>query len=155
VEQARELGDSLGKCSILRGELPAFYDALRYVAMERSASRREQAAIRSQRHSAAGYFTASAEIPAQHRCGCTFSMNGGCAAVHRAVMDGGAMKEIFVGFPRWRFMDVLGHSRLARSPNILLRKKLFCTKASTPKLGWSVRLGSARSAAARRGYVPR
>jgi len=37
LRQARELGDSLGKCSIFcEVKLPAFYDALRYVAMERS-----------------------------------------------------------------------------------------------------------------------
>ena len=102
----RFAGQVLDFCEV---KLPAFYDALRYVAMERSASRREQAAIRSQRHSAAGYFTASAEIPAHIAAGCTFSNElVDALPVHRAVMDGGAMKEIFVGFRDGRFMDVLG-----------------------------------------------
>jgi len=33
-------------------KLPAFYDALKYVAVERSASRREQAAMQSKHHAA-------------------------------------------------------------------------------------------------------
>jgi SAM-dependent MidA family methyltransferase len=91
-----------------QAKLPPFYDALRYVAMERSASRREQAAIHSQRHSAAGHFTASAEIPAHIAVGCVFSNElVDALPVHRVVMDSGAMKEVFVGFRDGRFMDVL------------------------------------------------
>jgi SAM-dependent MidA family methyltransferase len=91
-----------------KAKLPAFYDALRYVAMERSASRREQAAIHSQRHSAAGHFTVSAEIPGHILTGCVFSNElVDALPVHRVVMDGGAMKEIFVGFHDGRFVDVL------------------------------------------------
>ena len=89
-------------------KLSAFYDALRYVAMERSALRREQAAIHSQGHSAAGHFTASAEIPAHIAAGCVFSNElVDALPLHRVVMDGGAMKEIFVGFRDGRFVDVL------------------------------------------------
>jgi SAM-dependent MidA family methyltransferase len=89
-------------------KLPAFYGALRYVAMERSGLRREQATIHSQRHSAAGHFTASAEIPAYIAAGCVFSNElVDALPVHRVVMDGGAMKEIFVGFRDGLFVDVL------------------------------------------------
>src|SRR4029077_11318942 len=76
--------------------------------MERSVLRREQAMIRSQRHSAAGHFTASAEIPAHIAAGCIFSNElVDALPVHRVVMDGGAMKEIFVGFRDGRFVDVV------------------------------------------------
>ncbi len=89
-------------------KLPAFYDALKYVAVERSASRREQAATHSKRHAAAGHFTVSAEIPAHIASGCIFSNElVDALPVHRVVMDGGAMKEIFVGFHDGRFVDVL------------------------------------------------
>ena len=89
-------------------KLPVFYDVLRYVAMERSASRREQATIRLQRHSAGGRFTASAEIPTHVAAGCIFSNElVDALPVHRVVMDGGAMKEIFVGFRDGKFFDVL------------------------------------------------
>lgn len=89
-------------------KLPGLYDRLQYVAMERSASRREQAAIRSQRHSAAGHFTASAEIPAHIAAGCIFSNElVDALPVHRVVMNGGALKEIFVGFRDGRFVGVV------------------------------------------------
>jgi SAM-dependent MidA family methyltransferase len=108
-----EAGAGVGRFALqvldfCEAKLPAFYDALRYVAMERSASRREQAAIRSQRYSAAGHFTASAEIPAHIAAGCVFSNElVDALPVHRVVMGGGAMKEIFVGFRDGRFMDVV------------------------------------------------
>ena len=89
-------------------KLPAFYEALRYVAMERSALRREQAALHSQRHAVSGHFSASAEIPAHIAAGCVFSNElVDALPVHRVMMDGGAMKEIVVGFRDGRFIDVL------------------------------------------------
>jgi len=88
------------------GKLPSFYDALRYLAAERSASRREQAAMQSKHHAAAGHFTVSAEVPAHISTGCLFSNELlDALPVHRVVMDGGAMKEIFVGFRDGHFVD--------------------------------------------------
>jgi len=90
------------------GKLPDFYAALRYVAVERSASRREQATIHVQRHAVSGHVTASAEIPAQIAAGCFFSNElVDALPAHRVVMDSGAMKEIFVGFQDGRFVDAL------------------------------------------------
>jgi len=89
-------------------KLSDFYGALRYVAVELSASRREQAAIATKRHATAGRFTASAEVPAHIASGCIFSNElVDALPVHHVVMDGGTMKEIFVGFDDGRFMDVL------------------------------------------------
>jgi SAM-dependent MidA family methyltransferase len=94
-------------------KLPEFYYALRYVAVERSASRREQAAIRAQRHAAAGRFVASAEVPARIAAGCFFSNElVDALPVHRVVMeDSHRLKpvplEIFVGYQDGRFVDVL------------------------------------------------
>jgi len=87
---------------------PAFYEALRYVAVERSASRREQATIHSKRHAAAGHFTVSAETPAHIATGCFFSNELlDALPVHRVVMDSGTLREIFVGFRDGHFADVL------------------------------------------------
>jgi len=89
-------------------KLPTFYDALRYVTVERSALRREQATIRLKRQATAGHFTASAEFPAHIAAGCFFSNEFVDALpVHRVVMDGGTLKEILVGFRDGRFVDVL------------------------------------------------
>ena len=91
------------------GKLADFYSVLRYVAVERSALRREQATVQAKRHTAAGHFTAAAEVPAHIDDGCFFSNElADALPVHRVVMDGGATKEILVGFRDGRFTDVLG-----------------------------------------------
>jgi SAM-dependent MidA family methyltransferase len=89
-------------------KLPAFYDVLRYAAVERSASRREQAMTAAKRHATAGRFTASAEVPAHIAAGCFFSNElVDALPVHRILMDGGASKEILVGFHDGRFVHVV------------------------------------------------
>jgi SAM-dependent MidA family methyltransferase len=88
-------------------KLPDFYSTLRYVAVERSASRREQAAMRLKKHTAAGHFSVSVEIPAHIPQGCLFSNElMDALPVHRVVMDSGALTEIFVGFSDGHFVDV-------------------------------------------------
>ena len=92
-------------CSV---KLPALYAALRYVAVERSASRREQAMRAANRHAIAGRFTASAEVPAHIAAGCFFSNElVDALPVHRVVMGGGTLKEMFVDFRDGRFLDVV------------------------------------------------
>ena len=77
--------------------LPEFYRALHYVAVDRSNARREQAASRLGRHVAAGRCETPIEIPARLRGGCLFSNELlDALPVHRVVMDGGGLKEIFV-----------------------------------------------------------
>jgi SAM-dependent MidA family methyltransferase len=90
------------------GKLPAFYDALRYVAVERSALRREQATIAAKRPATAGRFTTSAELPGRIAAGCLFSNElVDALPVHRVAVDGGALKEILVGFRDGQFIEVL------------------------------------------------
>jgi SAM-dependent MidA family methyltransferase len=87
-------------------KLSDFYRALKYVAVERSASRREQTAERLKQHAEAGHATASAEIPLHISAGCLFSNElVDALPVHRVVLQGGATKEIFVGFADGRFVD--------------------------------------------------
>jgi SAM-dependent MidA family methyltransferase len=88
-------------------KLPAFYGALRYVAVERSASRREQAAIAAKVHAAAAHFATTAEIPPHIAVGCIFSNElVDALPVHRVVMDGASLKEILVDFRDGRFVDL-------------------------------------------------
>ena len=87
---------------------PAFYESLRYVAVERSAARREQALAGTKRHVANGRFTASAEVPARIPAGCLFSNElMDALPVHRVVQMGGELKEIFVGFQDGKFAEFL------------------------------------------------
>ena len=87
-------------------KLSDFYRALDYVAVERSASRREQTAGCLKRHAEAGHAIVSAEIPLHVSAGCFFSNElVDALPVHRVVLLGGAPKEIFVGFADGRFAD--------------------------------------------------
>jgi len=87
-------------------KLPAFYNSLRYVAVERSAPRREQAIANLKRHATAGHFAGSAEIPARIAAGCLFSNELiDALPVHRVVLESGALKEIFVDFRGGRFLS--------------------------------------------------
>jgi len=89
-------------------KLPVFYDALRYVAVERSAARREQATIHAKRHATAGHFVSSAEVPAHIAAGCFFSNElVDALPVHRVVMDRGTMNEVFVAHHDGEFVDVV------------------------------------------------
>jgi SAM-dependent MidA family methyltransferase len=89
-------------------KLRAFYDALRYVAVERSALRRRQATVAAKRHADSGHFTISAEVPAHIAAGCLFSNElADALPVHRVVMDGGTLKEILVDFCDGHFADVV------------------------------------------------
>ena len=77
--------------------LPELYAALRYVAVERSKARREQAAARLARHVAAGRCEVALEIPARIPQGCLLSNELlDALPVHRVVMQSGALQEIFV-----------------------------------------------------------
>jgi SAM-dependent MidA family methyltransferase len=86
--------------------LSDFYQALNYVAVERSASRREQTVGRLKRHAEAGRTNISAEIPLRIPTGCLFSNElADALPVHRVVLQGGAPKEIFAGFKEGQFVD--------------------------------------------------
>lgn len=86
--------------------LSDFYRALKYVAVERSVSRCEQTAGRLKRHAEAGHATVSAEVPLHISAGCLFSNElVDALPVHRVVLQGGATKEILVGFKDGRFAE--------------------------------------------------
>ena len=108
-----EAGAGVGRCAaqvldFCSAKLPDFHDALRYVAVERSSARREQATNAAKRHATAGRFTASAEVPAHIATGCFFSNElVDALPVHRVVMDGGTLKEMFVDFRDGRFVDMV------------------------------------------------
>jgi len=101
-------------------KLPEFYAALRYVAVERSASRRQQAAARLQHRTdraidsslsscaEASHLCISAEIPPRIPAGCVFSNELiDALPVHRVILRGGALQEILVGCTNGNFVDVL------------------------------------------------
>lgn len=106
-----EAGAGVGRLALqvldfCEAKLPDFYDAAQYVAVERSAKRREQAASRLERHTAAGRLRVSAEIPRQIPAGCIFSNELiDALPVHRVVMTERGLQEIFVGYEQSKFVD--------------------------------------------------
>jgi len=101
----RLAGHILDFCAV---KLPAFYGALRYVAVERSPARGEQATARLQRHGKAGHFLAAVEIPSHIPVGCLFSNElADALPVHRVIFQGSSLKEIFVGFEAGQFVGAV------------------------------------------------
>ncbi len=88
--------------------LPAFYGILRYVAVDRSAARGEQATVRLQQHGKAGHFITAVEIPPHIFVGCLFTNELiDALPVHRVVFQEGSLEEILVGLDAGQFVDVV------------------------------------------------
>ncbi len=108
-----EAGAGVGRLAMhildfCEAKLPDFYAALRYVAVERSDLRREQAAAQLNRHAAAGHFRTSLEIPRRIPVGCVFSNELiDALPVHRVVVEKGVLKEICVAYDHQRFVDIV------------------------------------------------
>ena len=89
-------------------ELPEFYAALKYVAVERSPARRDEHAARFAAHAAAGHVSSAGEIPRAISVGCIFSNELlDALPAHRVVVENGTLREIFVGFEGAEFIEVL------------------------------------------------
>jgi len=88
-----------------RRVLPEFYDALEYIAVEPSATRR-----RSAEAAVAVYVSnarVAAEMPGWIPAGCVMSNELlDALPVHRVVMEGGALREILVGCEDNGFVDI-------------------------------------------------
>ncbi len=117
-------------------QLPEFYAALKYVAVERSAARRA-----AQTNTLAASFRwrargeSSAELPANISAGCILSNEMFDAMpVHRVVQQGGELREINVGHSGRILREIVSAIFSAReSRNISHGRKYNCRKANTPK----------------------
>jgi SAM-dependent MidA family methyltransferase len=89
-------------------ELPAFYAATEYIAVERSAGRRAEHAAALASHAAAGRVSSAAEIPATISAGCIFSNELlDALPTHRVVMERGQLREVYIDFENGKFIEVL------------------------------------------------
>jgi SAM-dependent MidA family methyltransferase len=90
-------------------EAPAFYDALRYVAVERSEARRAEHVARLEEHAARGRVSSAVELPGSISAGCIFSNELlDALPVKRVVIEKGALRETFVGWDGSRFGEITG-----------------------------------------------
>jgi SAM-dependent MidA family methyltransferase len=79
-------------------ELPMFYKAMRYVAVEQSAARRGAAAAALEPHLSRGCATLAAGFPHEIPVGCVLSNELlDALPVHRVVVEGGVLREVYVG----------------------------------------------------------
>jgi SAM-dependent MidA family methyltransferase len=90
-------------------ELPEFYRALHYIAIEQSPARRAAQAATLVAHVAAGRATSAAELPERIEVGCIFSNELlDALPVHRVVRKGGELREIYVAFAGDELIEQLG-----------------------------------------------
>ncbi|HEX4643337.1 MAG TPA: SAM-dependent methyltransferase [Candidatus Acidoferrales bacterium] len=89
-------------------ELPEFYAALEYVAVERSAARRAEHAARLAQHVGTGRVSSAPELPQAIPAGCIFSNELlDALPAHRVIVEHGALREIFVGLDGAQFVEVV------------------------------------------------
>ena len=90
-------------------ELPDFYAALKYVAVERCPARRNEHAPHIAAHAARGHASSAGEIPPAISAGCIFSNELlDALPAHRVVMERGVLREISVGLDRANFIELVG-----------------------------------------------
>jgi SAM-dependent MidA family methyltransferase len=90
-------------------ELPTFYAATKYIAVEHSAARRAEHAAALATHVTKGRTSSSGEIPGDIPAGCIFSNELlDALPTHRVVTEGGNLREVYVGFEDRKFIEVLG-----------------------------------------------
>ena len=108
-----EAGAGVGRLALhildfCEAKLQDFFTAVQYVAVERSALRREQALLRLARHATASRLKISQEIPLQIPAGCVFSNELiDALPVHRVLMTRRGLQEIFVGWESAKFVDMV------------------------------------------------
>jgi SAM-dependent MidA family methyltransferase len=111
--QVVEAGAGVGRLAghildFVERTFPEFYAALDYVAVERSAARRTEQASRLASHATARRVTSAAEIPNIIRAGCIFSNELiDALPTHLVCVEGGGLREYFVGIEGGSFVDVL------------------------------------------------
>jgi SAM-dependent MidA family methyltransferase len=106
-------------------KLPEFYDALRYVAVERSAARRPAHAKTIGKHITVGRADSSAELPAEIPNGCIVSNElFDAMPVHRVISQGGALREMFVALEDGHFVDRPGPVSTQRISDYFLRQEI-------------------------------
>jgi SAM-dependent MidA family methyltransferase len=90
-------------------EWSAFYQALQYVGVERSASRRAAQAKVLTTHVARGHASSATEIPSEISCGCIFSNELlDAMPVHRVMQENGDLREVYVGVGDTGFCEQVG-----------------------------------------------
>lgn len=90
-------------------QLPDFYDAVKYIAVERSAARRAMQGDVLESHLAAGHCKSAVEIPQDIPSGCVFSNELiDALPVHRVVFRNRTLQELLVGIEGESLCELAG-----------------------------------------------
>jgi len=90
-------------------EMPDFYRAVRYFAVEKAAARRERQRETLAKHLADGRATPAAELPSDIAAGCILSNELLDAfPVHRVCLERGTLREVYVAFDGRSLREELG-----------------------------------------------
>jgi SAM-dependent MidA family methyltransferase len=85
---------------------PDFYEALRFIAVERSAARRAAHSKSMEAHVARDKFGSREELPDEITCGCIYSNELlDAMPVHRVIREGNELKEMYVALGKNGFCD--------------------------------------------------
>ena len=85
---------------------PDFYEAMRFIAVERSAARRAAQSRSMEAHIARGKFSSREELPDEITCGCIFSNELlDAMPVHRVIREGNELREMYVALGENGFYD--------------------------------------------------
>jgi SAM-dependent MidA family methyltransferase len=88
---------------------PDFYEALRFIAVERSAARRAAQSKSMDAHAARGKFASQQELLDKITCGCIFSNELlDAMPAHRVILEGDELREMYVGLGKNGFCDEMG-----------------------------------------------
>jgi SAM-dependent MidA family methyltransferase len=110
VEAAASTGRLAGQVmDFAARELGSFYEALRYVAVERSAARCGEHAAVLAAHISRGRATSAEELPLKIPAGCIFSNELlDALPVHRVVVRHGTLQEVYVALHDEELVEELG-----------------------------------------------
>jgi SAM-dependent MidA family methyltransferase len=106
-------------------QLPDFYAALRYIAVDRSAARRAIQATTLAAHFAAGRAESGAELPTNISAGCILSNElFDAMPVHRIAQQGNELREVYVGVKEGSFVENTGALSTPRIAEYFTRQEI-------------------------------
>jgi SAM-dependent MidA family methyltransferase len=139
----------------LSAQLPDFYAAAKYVAVEYSAARRNTQSELLAPHLKAGRFESRSDLPENIPAGCIVSNEFFDALpVHRIVMQDGDLREIYIAHNGERFVELLKPLSSAAIAEYFARQEILFRQSQQAEAGIAA-CEWIRSAAARieRGFI--
>lgn len=148
VEGAAGTGRLAGQIlDFAQAKLPEFYEALRHVAVERSAARCHQMTARLAAHVGREKCRATLEVPDKIPVGCVFSNELlDALPVHRVTQRNGALEEIFVAHDGKNFSELAMSASACAIPEYFAEQQITLQDGQQAEAGleacdWIMEIG--------------